>query len=349
MHSLLLLFLCILGFSQAHFCINEYWDYYGSTVFKNQVVIVGGCGGGVGSQMAFVSTNNGLSWRDVSPPTSTPRLWNMYAIQFIPDWNAYVSAGFVANVVYSQGTTLTAWKKSPEPVGPKSLKQGFALNDMVFVNGTLYVAGDAGTIFTSTDLGQNWTFVSSIREGLGMYQFLKGIAYGNGILVAVGGQIWNPNQGPIIWSNDAAATWNYGDHPVYYAYLQDIVFVPNKGFYTVGASNHQGDNFRDFGCVLFSPNGQNWTLSYEHPKNGTNFYSVAYGNNILVAGGKALTVSYDFGKTWTEITVAPKPLTSISWIRDVSFGNGRFVAVGNYNKVWFSTDGKQWVAAAPKG
>jgi hypothetical protein len=49
-----------------------------------------------------------------------------------------------------------------------------------------------------------------------------------------------------------------------------------------------------------------------------------------------VTVSEDNGNTWTDVGTTQYP-----W-KAITFGNGRFVAVGNNGYVMYSTDGYNW-------
>lgn len=76
------------------------------------------------------------------------------------------------------------------------------------------------------------------------------------------------------------------------------------------------------------------------------FASVAFGNGVFVAadGGDdgsvpGLYASTD-GRQWTLTQPVPQALP----VRDVAFGNGRFVAGNLYDATWTSSDGQSWLA-----
>lgn len=104
-------------------------------------------------------------------------------------------------------------------------------------------------------------------------------------------------------------------------------------------------------AIAISPDGVEWamatvplTQSYYHT-----FRSVAYGEGRYVAVGtvydaqaagrqRGMAVSSTDGSVWRRM-ILPQGMSALS---AVSFGAGRFVAVGAGGKIYYSTDGLSW-------
>jgi hypothetical protein len=69
-------------------------------------------------------------------------------------------------------------------------------------------------------------------------------------------------------------------------------------------------------------------------------FTIAYGNNIFVAGGGTGKMAYSSdGITWTAATA---PGLGSNGINAITYGNSKFVAVGSNGNVVASTDGTTW-------
>jgi hypothetical protein len=160
-----------------------------------------------------------------------------------------------------------------------------------------------------------------------------GIAYGNGLFVAVaitgnGDRVMTSPDG-ITWTSRTSAADNqwYG------------ITYGNGLFVAVAFS---GTNNR----IMTSPDGITWTTQTS-PAN-INWSGVTYGNGIFVAvantsistGDTRMAMTSPDGVTWTLRTTA----VANAWY-SVAFGNGLFVAVSNNgtgNRVMTSPDGINW-------
>ena len=253
---------------------------------------------------------------------------------------AYGNGAFVA--IGDSGTILTspdgaAWTTR----SPDTLNQLFGV---AYGNGTFVVVGASGTILTSPD-GVTWTTRSS-----GTASQLSRIAYGNGIFVAVGAS------GTILTSPDGV-TWTLrvsgiADHLSGVAYGKGIFVVvggsspasigPSSGYLSV--------------VIITSSDGITWTP--RSPGTTNPISAVAYGNGIFVAvantpppmgfnpsssvqhvtssGFDAIILTSSDGVTWT-----PQSSSGASFLSDVAYGDGLFVAVGGFN-ILTSPDGIIW-------
>jgi hypothetical protein len=107
----------------------------------------------------------------------------------------------------------------------------------------------------------------------------------------------------------------------------------------------------DSGTILTSTDGANWTLRASATAN-LRLTAVTFGSNSFVAVG-ATVESINHPVVWTSpdgIAWTPRDTTSLllpngNWLSGVTYGKGRFVAVGGIpstNTVAVSTDGISW-------
>ena len=149
---------------------------------------------------------------------------------------------------------------------------------------------------------------------------LGGIAYGNGLFVAVGiyGTIITSPDG-ITWTQRTSGTSNH---------LKRIAY--GNGLFVAVGSKYPNES------ILTSSDGITWT---ERGTGLTNksLNSVTYGNGLFViAGAQALLTSSD-GITWTDRHTQDMPLFSC-----VGYGNGLFIVGGIRLDTYTSPDGITW-------
>jgi hypothetical protein len=172
-------------------------------------------------------------------------------------------------------------------------------------NGRFVAVGWSGRMAWSDD-GITWNAINSTQSTFGINNIISGVTYGNGRFVAVGGF------GRMAWSDDGI-TWN-------------------------SISGGTGNNpVIDPGQSTFG----------ENPIN-----SITYDNGIFIAGGGFGRMAWsDNGITWnaipggTGIPVTPGQSTfGRAYISGITYGNGRFVAVGEGGRMAWSNDGITWTA-----
>ncbi|GHV89152.1 hypothetical protein AGMMS50267_15120 [Spirochaetia bacterium] len=134
----------------------------------------------------------------------------------------------------------------------------------------------------------------------------------------------------------------------------------------VRAAAYSGSKYVAVGAgrIASSTNGVTWTentaqkSNWANPNDYVDFYGIAYGGGKFVAvgywangdggaGWGVAAVSADDGVTWTMQanvlsfggeTISPK-------IYGITFGNGKFVAVGRWGRSAYSANGSSWTAA----
>lgn len=170
----------------------------------------------------------------------------------------------------------------------------------------------------------------------GTQEALNGITYGGGTFVAVGA-------GGVILTSSDGQSWSLVAAPTS-ANLNGVAYGGGQ-FTAVGAG----------GAVLVSPNGVQWTA--ETSSTSEDLYAVAYGNGVWVATGEGgentqtgayittLISSSDNGATWTSnsVSVAGADLYGLT------YASRQFVAVGDAGfgsdaTILTSPDGSAWTA-----
>ncbi|MDX1950601.1 MAG: hypothetical protein SFY81_00365 [Verrucomicrobiota bacterium] len=185
-------------------------------------------------------------------------------------------------------------------------------------NGTIVVGGEAGLAYSTN--GQ--TFTGVVHTNLNTpfrYYAVRGLAFGDGKFVGVGGT------GPAMFSTNGI-DWDVVSHPLASAFLYDIIHAKSS-FYGVGYS----------GVILTSTEGDDeWNQQVSGTTRNLHGITEAFGKLIAV-GYQGAVYSSD-GVTWSNSTT---PLVT-GTLLDVTSGANVAVAVGEYGKILFSTNGIAW-------
>ena len=298
----------------------------------------------VGINGVIVSSGDGVSWTDRKSGTGN----TLNCVTF--GNGLFVAAGNNGTVLSSPDGSLWTQRSSGTPAN---------LSGAAFGGGELVLVGDAGTILTSVN-GADWSASLS-----GTTSGLNAVAYGNGsFVVGAKGGLYLVSGDTQIWKKVAGQAPNdiialaYGNgrfvslvdncfvaisldggvwsSPVQIGYdSQSKIAFGNGVFVSVSGKN---------GTTETSNDGVSWIgNSTKSPLNG-----ICYGNNEFIAVGMLGRVfASDYGTTWGERTAT----VPNRWA-DITYANGRFVAVGiTYDSVWndlrqayvaLSSDGTTW-------
>jgi hypothetical protein len=195
-----------------------------------------------------------------------------------------------------------------------------SLREVKYLNGKFMAVGEKGALVVSAN-GSDWT-----TSDLGIADTLEGVAYGNGKYIAIGNQRTGLD-GTIYGSADGVSWTHLATIPNHR--LGDIVCVGGK-FVAVGQS----------GGILTSADGTTWKVTAAPEiKDRLNAVAYADGTYVAVGDGGVVVTSTD-GENWTE-----QVSLGSDTLRDVAYGNGRFVTVGGYDTacIYSSTDsGETW-------
>lgn len=283
-----------------------------SIVFSNGMFVA------VGAEGKVMTSSDGVTWTGQTVVDTS-----YYHMSVTYGNNKFVGVGIRGVVIQSSdGSTWSA-----KPVSNTTFY------GVTYGNNKYVAVGQGGLIMTSTD-ATNWDRATSNTSAS-----LNAVVYDNvnNLYVATGGG------GTILTSADGT-TWTSRTTGT----LKDITGIGcgNGTCVAVGYS----------GTILTSGNGIAWTDQLKGT--AAELTSLSYGKGTFVAVGSeaigsttwngVILTSLD-GKAWTSRTItdqANKP----DYIRSVSYGNGKFIALGNkwgadlQGVIMVSSDGTSWTA-----
>ena len=189
----------------------------------------------------------------------------------------------------------------------------------------------------------NWAVQTS-----GTSSTFYGVAYGNGVFVAVG-------SGGMIRISSDGTNWAAQSSGVTFA-LRGVSFA-NGRFFAVGGYGPFPNQVNNY--IISSTDGTNWATVYAKSSYANypfpNLYSVTWGNGVYVAVGdisqatsEPLIVTSTDGVHWADQNAGINPVLATS-MYGVAFGNGRFYAAGYGGMVIYSDNGTNWNIAQGEG
>ena len=202
---------------------------------------------------------------------------------------------------------------------------------------------------------------------------IEGIAYGDGIFVAVSSEL--VSDGKICRSTDGIH-WNfvttttpghlcvaYGDgtfiaggwrSSVTYSTDNGLTWTDAEKIFThwenpevrgIAYGNGTFVAVGDNGKIAYSSDrGRNWTETSNSTFGNSQINGIAFGNNTFVAVGDDGKAAYSTnnGVTWTSVNSA----VDNNNIRCIAYGNGTFVIAGGDGHSAYSTNGTSWTAVS---
>jgi len=163
---------------------------------------------------------------------------------------------------------------------------------------------DPNGVVITFALAENSTFGNST---------INAVAYGDGKFVAVG------DGGKIAYSTDGE-NWTAAENTTFTAAINCVAWGGGK-FLAAGAN----------GRMAFSPDGITWTAVNNSTFGSNEIIGVSWGSNKWVAVGRSwMAYSTEDGSIWAGKT-SNDPFSFVQGapvLRDVVFGNNRFVLVG---------------------
>jgi hypothetical protein len=242
----------------------------------------------------------------------------------------------------------------------------YGLSAIAYGNGTFAAAGMHGLIRTSTD-HLNWPLRKQSLTYLGN---LYGVKYVNHEFMAVGDTGVNPagygEDAPYLFSGGPGGNWTRRPSGAFSA-AWDLAY--GQGLYVVATSfgvrtSTNGNNWNSVGTGLSSqlasvtfannlfvltswsggistsPDGVTWTARTSGSTR--NLWGAAYGNGLWVAVGQSFSSSIGAYITSGDgITWANHSFSSAN-LRNIAFGGGTFVIVGDSGYLASSTTGLAW-------
>jgi len=295
--------------------------------------------------VALYSDDNGETWKQGSMPTGS---YNPFKIIYSSQYNAFFCCGQGGRVLFSEDGKTWSLRTN---AGSGQLNS-MACND---ITGRLVVTASGGGTFYSDNGGQSWIAGNSLGFTVG---FGKGITCGDGRFVAAGSEGILSSEDGVTWTS----RYNLPN-------MRDVIWA-NDLFVAVG----------DNGCAT-SVDGITWTYEKIEGMVGEIWAMTKTSNKLIGYGNSACWFSEDEGKIWNCCGRAPDWIFSISsvedlernikillafkgvsavyysendgetWktasgisanIRQISYGNGVFLAVSTENVVFRSNNGKNW-------
>ena len=298
-------------------CVDALLTLQGIT-YGNDLYVAVGYGGGSG---IVYTSSDALNWSRAAETVGH----NLYDVTY--GNNKFVAVGQGQKVVVS-GDGI-AWEVKEAP-------QNSYLSSIIYT-GNLYVAVGSGSssyskIVISSD-GENWEAKGNANCDL------ADVAYGNGILVAVGTDLTSNAKPRIYTSLNNGATWTPYDQTSVPGYTHTRLYTveyDGSKFVAAGYSYSSDAQYKPY--VLTSTDGKVWTSG--NAQADVRFKAIAFGNGTLVGVGDYgdIASSVD-GVTWTKRTLGLN-----RDLEDVAYKGSIFVAVGLNGAIQTSADGIIWTA-----
>ena len=282
-----------------------------AVAYANGEFIAAG-GGGV-----ILSSNDGLAW--VQRNGAQRLVWTYLSLLGVASGNdlvVVVGQGLVSQAAFPADQILT-WSDAGLSSGLCCLaSQGGFWRGITYADNQFVAVSSSSDIATSTD-GTNWV---PRLSGTTLMDNLAGVAYGDGLFVAVGA---STAFGAAIETSTDAEHW--ARRELFVPALSAVAFG-NGRFVAVGD-----------GVAIFSGDGATWTTAVsEQPF----LSSVAQGKGTFVAvGNPGAIITSTNGVVWQTVPSGTQTeLTAVTYAMD------QFVAVGGSGTILTSANGQSWIA-----
>lgn len=223
--------------------------------------------------------------------------------------NIWVAVTFGKGIYYSEDG-LKTWTKS----NVTSSDHISNYYHVVYYADGIWVATTDMKVYYSTD-GKEWSIgITADANFVSIFNL-------NGIWIA------NKDRNRFYYSTDGI-TWTQGDQNLSFS----EICYKNNLYVALSSDLNSG--------IYYSTDGKTWTVC-----SSSHMYKICNEDGIWVACGDDKTGYSIDGKTWT----INRNVTG--YFNSIYFANGTYV-IGNYNKqnneqsLYYSTDGKNWIAAS---
>lgn len=335
------------------------WQLEDITYAEGMFVAAGGIGTAINQQQirVLLTSTNAQSWTirvlTYGPPfrsvaygdgrfavTTSPDPWNGFSSLWSSsdglDWQPLppvVMSAYQSRLTFGNGLWVLVNGVSDYPTSPGDILYSPDLTQWVTAytnsqsfsavcyDGTQFVAAGYNGAFLLSTNGTNWANPSGNTTDLG---FL-GLGFVNGQFVGLNPEWFFFSSNGVAWTTTPAPT-NTG-------WLFNMTF--GHGLYVAGG---------EYRSVWISTNGTEWS----NPATNLSNYPygrdtrVAFGNGVFVgaSGDQADILTSPDGSNWTVQTLVTNDGDYVAF-SDVTFANGRFVAVAN-SAIATSLDGTNW-------
>ena len=209
--------------------------------------------------------------------------------------------------------------------GNTSVNQVIWGKDKFIAAGGIY-SGETAKMAYSPN-GITWTAVPLAGTAFDDYKYIRKIAWGNNMFVAVGSDYNTMASSPdgITWT-DITGLRSYGD-----------IAWGNNTFIAVGSND----------AMAYSSDGITWTEKKWSEITDISFHTYNHlrgiswvNDRFIVWYQNKMAYSMD-GDSWTEITDSPF-VADYHGITHIVYGNGKYVAAGDFNRIAYSSNGVTW-------
>lgn len=330
--------------------INETLDLFDIATGAGGKLAAVGAGG-----VIFTSADNGVTWTRI-PDDLVNRAGNINSV-------TYGNSTFVAVGDFGQVTTSSDNGVTWNPVSVFSVADLYGVTYGTIGGAgnplAIFVAvGSDGEVLTSENLGANWSnqYTGLANNGGGPVLHTAVIGLDKSALPYVPQLLVAGERGNILTSLDSVS-WTSRSKSVTGATLRGVA-RGNGTFVAVGGEPATISGPASAAIVTSLDNGITW-VNQTLPAGIQNLTAAAYGNGIFVAvgrssynaavnpSGKATILTSPDGIVWTS-----RSSGSFLGLNGITFANGKFIAVGDYNQsggslpegaaILTSTDGISW-------
>jgi len=260
--------------------------------------------GAYGNTLA-VSSDGGVTWSGTGSPGNLG--WQASAVNAD---GSYMYAADRNGSIYYSTNHGASWSQ-----GAGSSSGGwYALSTTP--TGSLVIATvNGGTIYESTNYGSSWTSLSGSSGGRAA------------AMSSAGDYILGPSSGNLFVSADGGTTW---DDPGESGYWNGAA-VSGSGQYMAALGTTPTPDI-----LVSNDYGVNWSQAGLGVRPWYAVTISADGSHIAAAGTGFLSVSKDFGATWTDLPYPPGTNSSTAWqaIASDQYGTTLTVAANGSAGIW---------------
>jgi photosystem II stability/assembly factor-like uncharacterized protein len=286
---------------------------------------------GVHAGYFYLSTDSGITWTEFNSYQYSS--WKTIKVSYdgstliaggnsvAPGGGSYSETGLTATFLYVSNDRGITWNAPSIPV--TSYRQWYSACSSS--DGTiLYACSKADHIFTSTDSGNTWSKL--INSGLREWSGIDCSSDGTKVIACA-------YDNYIYISTNSGINWKSAISSIQTRYWSGVA-SSSDGTKLFAVVNGASSNY-----YYYSLNSGNSWYRMEQTTNNIRRNAVSTsddGGVVCVSGVNSyITISYNYGSTWTTITSMPYN----SWTSPVVSGDGTRIFIGIYNGYLYSIRG----------
>ncbi|MBK9249134.1 MAG: T9SS type A sorting domain-containing protein [Ignavibacteria bacterium] len=251
----------------------------------------------------YQSTNNGDNWSEVKTEADNKVVYKLATI------GSDIFSSPQSGGIYKTADVGVSWNE----VGLKN-QYVYSLNA---VDNTIYVGSSQNGIYYSKDNGTIWNYG---KIGVGSLSAVSIYGYGNTVLVGTNG-------GGIYQSTDSGVNWKSFNPQLNNRTIQSLAVIGT----TVFAGTDNGLRYVDKDNVWqLAPSGQ--------PAKSRAFAII--GNTLYGGGNGGVSMTSDYGETWTKIGLDTQNITILSAVGTILYAcdTDKFMHISSdFGATWTKT------------